>query len=68
MLIHTGLAVQRHIQQDAVDLLGNQPQIHPQQETGIRQVGRQGGAAGDVVSFHCHFPRFHSPLELLSLL
>ena len=48
--------VQYHIQHDRVDFLGGQPDIHAQQEPGISQVGRQGGAAGDIVSFHVPSP------------
>ena len=51
-----GLGVQYHIQHDRVDFLCGQPDIHAQQEPGIGQVGRQGGAAGDVVSFHVPSP------------
>ena len=64
MLIHVTLAVHRHVQQDSIDLFRNQPQVHPQQKPGINQVGRQGGGAGDVVSFHVHSPfrvGFHVP-------
>ena len=50
------IGIERHIQHDRVDFLGGQPDIHAQQEPGIGQVGRQGGTAGDVVSFHVPSP------------
>ena len=48
--------VQRHVQQDGVDLLGGKPDACPQQEPGIDQVGRQRGPSGDIISFHLSSP------------